>query len=506
MALRKIKTGLLGLIATGMLFSACGKKEKDSATGWNYNDPKWGGFSVAKEKEQIAGPNLVLVEGGTFVMGVTEQDVTYEYNNIPRRVTVSSFYMDETEVSNVNYRQYVYWTQNVFGAEHPEIVKAAKPDSLCWRDELAFNEPYVTQYFNFPAYNEYPVVGVTWLQARDYAKWRTDRVNELLLIKNGYLEFNNQQVGADNFNTEAYQLGKYQGAVGKKEMKDNNPNGTGTRPVNTTDGIMLPEYRLPTEAEWEYAALALKGTIPVEGEEVVENRKIYPWEGTTLRYQIHNKNQGNFMANFKRGRGDYMGVAGALNDNAEITAPVISNMPNDIGLFNMAGNVAEWVEDIYRPMTFADAMDLNTFRGNVFMKMKGDEAGEPELDPVTGRVVYEMQTDEELVNRQNYRTAYAVNYGDGDSTSRVFYDNESQQPTSLISDKARVYKGGSWNDRAFWLSPGTRRFMNEDQSSSTIGFRCAMIRMGSRDGGKNSGNNFAEGKKAKAKNAKARKL
>lgn len=501
MITRQLTKGLLGVAVMGLMLSGCNKKDKSNATGWNYNDPKWGGFSVAKNKEQKTGPNLVLIEGGTFVMGVTEQDVTYEHNNIPRRVTVSSFYMDETEVANIHYREYLYWTGNVFGTDNPEILRKALPDTLAWRSELAYNEPYVTQYFRFPAYDNYPVVGVTWEQARDYSQWRSDRVNEMLLIQNGYLEFSSDQQGANNFNTGAYMSGQYQGAQGKKTIKDNNPNSEGTRPVNMSDGVVLPEYRLPTEAEWEYAALALKGTQPIEGEEVVANRRIYPWDGATVRYQKHNKNQGMMMANFKRGRGDYMGLAGALNDKAEITSDVHANMPNDFGLFNMAGNVSEWVEDVYRPMTFADAMDLNTFRGNVFMKVKTDESNVPELDETTGRIQMVVQPEEELENRRNYREAYAVNYGDGDERSKVTYEEQ----TTLISDKARVYKGGSWADRAFWLSPGTRRFLNQDQSSATIGFRCAMIRLGTRDGSKGGGNNFSESKKAKAKNAKARK-
>ena len=99
--------------AVVLLASCKGGKEKSSATGWNYNDPKMGGFEVAKEKAQKTGPNLVFVEGGAFTMGATEQDVTYEYNNIPRKVTVNSFFMDETEVANVHYREYIYWTERV---------------------------------------------------------------------------------------------------------------------------------------------------------------------------------------------------------------------------------------------------------------------------------------------------------------------------------------------------------------------------------------------------------
>ena len=87
------------------LLASCAK-DRSNTTGWDYNNPKNGGFEVVPYEEQETGPGLVLIEGGTFTMGRNEQDVLYDWNNIPRRVTVSSFYMDETEVANVHYREY----------------------------------------------------------------------------------------------------------------------------------------------------------------------------------------------------------------------------------------------------------------------------------------------------------------------------------------------------------------------------------------------------------------
>ena len=148
-------------------------KEKSSVTGWGYNDSKWGGFEVRNFPGQETGPGLVLVEGGTFVMGHNEQDVMYDHNNVPRRVTISSFYMDETEVANVHYREYLYWLDRTYGTDYPSVVRRAMPDTLVWRDELSYNEPYVEYYLRHPAYNNYPVVGVSWLQATDFCAWRT---------------------------------------------------------------------------------------------------------------------------------------------------------------------------------------------------------------------------------------------------------------------------------------------------------------------------------------------
>jgi formylglycine-generating enzyme required for sulfatase activity len=184
------------------------------------------------------------------------------------------------------------------------------------------------------------------------------------------------------------------------------------------------------------------------------------------------------MANFKRGSGDNMGIAGGLNDNASIPGPIEAFLPNGFGLYNMSGNVSEWVADVFRPMSNMDVDDFNPFRGNKFQKLQKNEAGEYERDSL-GRVKYTDVTDEESKSRRNYQRGNVINYMDGDSASMVMY---GYAKTTLISDKSRVYKGGSWNDRAYWLSPGTRRHLEEDQASAMIGFRCAMDRVGSQEG------------------------
>ncbi|MEI6822542.1 MAG: gliding motility lipoprotein GldJ [Bacteroidota bacterium] len=486
------KRNIIGKLSVMTLFilimSSCAKKEQSSTTGWDYNNPENGGFEVKAYEEQETGPGLVFIEGGTFVMGRTEQDVMYNWDNVPRRVTVRSFYMDETEVKNVDYREYLYWLGRVYGNDYPEVVRKAQPDELVWRDKLSYNEPLVENYFKHPAYQDYPVVGVNWIQANDYCAWRTDRVNENILVNMGILEVDPSQTNDNNFNTEAYLAGQYEGLV-REDLEDLNPNGAGTRKVRMEDGILLPKYRLPTEAEWEFAALGLIGNTLFE--RVIE-RRIYPWNGHITRTD-DKKAYGDMVANFKRGRGDYMGVAGNLNDGADVTAPVYSYWPNDYGLYNMAGNVSEWVLDVYRPLNLEDATDFNPFRGNVYKKKSVDSDGLTLEKDSLGRIKYENVKTEENVNRRNYRKADNINFLDGDYASVLgqsdWLSNDSIKTssndvydyakTSMINDKTRVYKGGSWKDKAYFLSPGSRRFMEEDQQTDDIGFRCAMTRVGS---------------------------
>lgn len=488
------------LLGLALVLSSCGKKERSSTTGWKYNDQKSGGFEKVTDYEgQATPPNMVLIEGGTFVMGFTEEDVTYDWNNLPRRVTVSSFYMDETEISNIDYREYLYWVDRVYGESYPEVYRDALPDTLVWREELAYNEPMVQTYFRHPSYDDFPVVGVSWVQANEYSRWRGDRVNEQILVERGFINPTPEQKDENNFNTQSYLVGQYQTEV-RKSKKDNK---TGQeRDIRFEDGILLPEFRLPTEAEWEYAALALQGNQANEKDELYTDRRIYPWNGNTVRYQRRDRDQGKILANFKRGRGDYMGVAGKLNDNAAFPANVRSNWPNDFGLYNMAGNVNEWVLDLYRPLTTmaledSENQDLNPYRGNNFEHLKLDEDGVPVEKDSLGRLKYEYVTDDEASQRDNYKVGRPYNYLDGDQQSEAFYD---YQKHTLISDKARVYKGGSWADRAYWLSPGSRRFMDEDKSSRSVGFRCAMIRVGAPAGNDgDSGNEFAATRRKKRK-------
>lgn len=474
---------LITAVCCGLVLSSCifnNKKKSSRTTGWNYNDSDMGGFSVVDAVKQDVGPGLVLIEGGAFVMGNTEDNVYYDWNNNARQVTVTSFYLDQTEVRNVDYLEYLYWIDRIYGSDYPEVKRRALPDTLVWRSSMSYNEPMVGIYLRHPSYHEYPVVGVNWQQACDYAQWRGDRVNEKILIEAGVLAFDPDQNKDSNFNTDAYLAGQYVGIVDKGiEAIAPKGGGTITRNAKMEDGLLLPKYRLPTEAEWEYAALGLIGNTE---HELISDRRVYPWNNDGLRTQ-DDKYYGTFTANFKRNNGDYMGVAGNLNDGAAFPAPVTSYLPNDYGLYNMAGNVSEWVLDVYRPMSFDDFADYNPFRGNEFKAKTVDSLG---------NITYVPARAEEIASRKNYRNSYNLNYNDGDNKSTIQSnwlnseaDVESSTKnvydygvTTLISDKSRVFKGGSWADGPYFLSPSIRRFLDEDQASSTIGFRCAMSKIG----------------------------
>ncbi len=492
--------GPLMLLALVLSLGAC--KEKSNTTGWSYNDSDNGGFSIPNFKGQETGPGLVFVEGGTFTMGRVEEDFYKDWNNVPRQVTVQSFYIDENEVTNVDYREYLYWLRRVFDYDYyPEIYDGALPDTLVWRDELSYNETMVENYFRYPAYNFYPVVGVNWLQSMKYCSWRTDRVNEQILINEGVFNEFPDQIDADHFNSEVYlyRPGDYT-QQNKKGLKDNNPNspyGKEGRPVRREDGILLPKYRLPTEAEWEYAAYANQGNRIYN--RTVEGNK-FTWSGGSSRNPEKGE-RGDMLANFKRGRGDYGGAGGWLNDQAFYTMQVKFYPPNDYGLYDMAGNVAEWVMDVYRPLSPEDVRGLNPYRGNQFTTFDENyqDLGalevlqEPQYNSdstianLPGELPTRPVTEEENLNRRNYKKSDYRDYNDGDKESSIYYDEPVEEgqammydyaESTLIGNTSRVYKGGSWKDGVYWLSPGTRRYLEQDQATDYIGFRCAMDKLG----------------------------
>lgn len=513
--MKNINISLVVLMFAAALVSCGGNKNRgaiSNKTGYAYNRQDFGGFQVADKNKlnRDAGPGLVKIEGGVFVMGGSAvESPTQDYGsyNHKREITIPSFYMDETEVSNTNWLEYLNWIKTNFPNDY-EYYYNEIPDTLVWRSALSYNEPYVDNYLRHPAYQDYPVVGVSWEQAQRYCTWRTDRVNERLLrdqnymtsfaALNGTAPAGTTGTPAANlptapFNTSIYLNGQYddKGTNPKLSLDpaaNNAVSGTPTstngqtgvpRNVRLEDGVVKQPYRLPTEAEWEYAALGLIGNT--ENENISEN-KIYPWNGLGIS-SPKKATRGLILANFKRGKGDYMGVGGSLNDKGSLTMEVTSFSPNDFGLYNMAGNVSEWVSDVYRASTYEAADAFNPYRGNVFMDKKMDANGKGVLQvDKYNRPVYENSISPK---KQTYAEKMAgipaagtTNFVADQRGTRDQINPDLYGEITLVNDKSRVYKGGSWNDQAMWLNPAMRRFMQQDESSSEVGFRCAMTMLG----------------------------
>lgn len=440
--------------ATALFFLAsCGKSNQGELVG------------VRKKSSPFYQPDpygMVFIPQGSFTMGAGGEDITYGQLNQPKTISVSAFFMDETEVTNNEYREFVHYVRDsiartLLGEIQPEIYlieenektgevydpphlnwkqaiewnskdqdvrdaledmylpdleryfrrkeidtrklnytyywvdlhAAAKkefnensqydyrnaglanrpqgltnrsvyvrreminvyPDTLAWIHDYSysFNDPLTEKYFWHPAYDHYPVVGVNWLQARAFCVWRTEKLNAYLLSRKGE--------------------------------------------------VSLAEFRLPTEAEWEWAASGGNHLNP------------YPWGGPYTR-----NDQGCFLANFKPMRGNYIADGGLR------TVIVGHYPPNDFGLYDMAGNVAEWTNSAFDPASYNLTWDMNP----------------------------------------NY----------------TYNANENDPPVM----KRKVIRGGSWKDIAYYLQVTSRSYEYQDTSKSYIGFRTIQPFLGRNQG------------------------
>jgi len=535
----------LFLFSLSLLISCNSARDnKSSLTGWNFNDPKYGSYIKGTPFQGQKVPDgMVAVEGGSFTMGQVQDDVMFDWNTTPQQMHVRSFYLDEAEVTNSEYLLFLEVTKDVFPPEeekYKNIYTSLLPDTLFWRNSLGNTELLSESYLRHPAYSDYPVVGVSWMQAVQYCKWRTSAVNLKKLIDKGVLSnvLENDTI-RNFFDTDLYLENPYKlfdgdSTVYKRGLPDYKARKKGAprpakgsftgRQVTSQDGILSQKFRLPTEVEWEYAAKATSGNREYNN---IRGRKKYAWDGKFTRDKSK-RYKGDQLANFKQRKGSYSGLAGWSEDGSDIPIKVKSYPPNAFGLYDMSGNVAEWVADVYRPIIDTEANDFNYFRGNIFTKKlidsNGDvvvigETGQPSIKYDTlpngkiipiefpGEIKYVPVTKDDTFMRRNYNTANNLDKNDGDKFSNRLYDLEDEQRTNksrmynsptirkdeetgkvnqydinkrstLISNKTRVHKGGSWQDREYWLDPAQRRYLPEYMSTNYIGFRCATDLLG----------------------------
>ncbi|HEX5668814.1 MAG TPA: SUMF1/EgtB/PvdO family nonheme iron enzyme [Chitinophagaceae bacterium] len=422
MKMRNLLLNLGMLTAVSVLAVSCGKLGKSKSKGLP-NDGQLHGVSLGSAYSMPKPPGMIYVPQGTFHMGPSDEDISYSFTARNRQISINGFWMDATEITNNEYRQFVWSVRDSIaatilnykkpGGDGVEIIDQKKaatikwndpkileqlnamivtpdnrilgkkeldadklvyrsetfdykeaskrenagkprsqfivkkdikiyPDTLVWiRDfSYSYNEPMAKRYFSHPSFGNYPVVGISWKQATAFCEWRTNYLNSFL--------------------------------ESKKRIAES-------------------DFRLPTEAEWEYAARGGRSQAP------------YPWGG----YYLRNK-KGCLLANFKPGRGNYP------EDGGFYTVRADAYWPNDFGLYNMSGNVAEWTSSLY------------------------------------------------------YEGAYNFQH---DMNPDIRWNAKDSDPPRM---KRKVVRGGSWKDVGYFLQTGARNYEYQDTSKSYIGFRCVI--------------------------------
>lgn len=358
---------------------------RSTATGALFNQGE-DSFQTYTVKSQAIGPNMIFMEGGMIVMGTMAERSPHDPNPYKERtVSLASFFVAKTVTTNIEWREYLHDLENN-GTE--EAYQKALPNEQVWKRELAFNDDLEQNYAWTPGFNKYPAVGISWEQANDYCEWRTHAVNRILAEKAG------EEYDPEEDNSHLIEA-----------------------------GIIVAGYRQLTEAEYERTA---RGLSKQENGILQASQRAYAWEGLSLRGET-GPYKGKFLANFKRGPGHYKGLPGENNSNGA-TCSVYDYPPTEEGVYIGHGNVREWVQDVYRPLSSQDVEDFNPVRRNDI------------LDPES--------------------------------------DYDSKNHNSLIDNDSHVIKGFAWKDCGYWAQVSTRRYAHKTHSDAMTGFRCAMTSVG----------------------------
>ncbi|HHP7240506.1 MAG TPA: SUMF1/EgtB/PvdO family nonheme iron enzyme [Cyclobacteriaceae bacterium] len=275
------------IILIALFFQGCGLL---GLGGGGFDDRGELVGALGREGWELTRPyGMVQIPGGTFHMGQADENIAASQINFNKQVTIGGFYMDDTEITNNEYRQFTENIQEGAEASLPEgfVIEDLIPDTMVWVEDYTHHlgDPLMAYYWTHPAFDNYPVVGVNWEAAKYFCQWRTEYLNS------------------------------YRADRGEFSM---------------------PNFRLPSEAEWEYASRG--------GRDMAK----YPWGNPYIRNV-----KGCLLANFKPGRGNY------YDDGFAYTSPVATFFANDYGLYDMSGNVAEWCEDAFHPASFPLVWDLN---------------------------------------------------------------------------------------------------------------------------------------------------